>query len=319
MTRLQQRARSLAVIACALGSVPAFAQNYPERVIEMVNPYPPGGATDTMGRALAEAMGRSLGQHIVFINRPGANGAIGTASVARAAPDGYTLLFTAAVSMVVNPLTQKQTGYTFRSFDHLCQTFKNEMVIIARPDSPFKSVGDLVQAAKSKPGALSYGILGIGSIPHLAMVELSQAAGVQFNAIPFKGDADVLQQVHGGHTDFGAVVLASAAKSGLRILGLFSNARNPAVPDVPTVKEQGYPVAPFSPGGVSAPAGLPPPVKAKLETACSEAAQTEAYAKLMRGIFQPTDYYADAAVYAKTLEQDAREKERLLRQLGLIN
>src|SRR5688572_5041882 len=149
-----------------LGAAGAAAQ---DRVIEMVNPYPPGGATDLMGRTLMEGMAAHLGQRFIFLNRPGANGAIGTALVARAAPDGHMVLFTAAVSMVVNPLTQVQPGYTLASFDHLCQAFKSEMAIVTRQDSPFKSVGDLVRAAQAKPGAVSYGILGIGSIPHLAM------------------------------------------------------------------------------------------------------------------------------------------------------
>ena len=306
------------LLTAVLWSEHAAAQTYPERVIEMVNPYPPGGATDTMGRALAEGLSAQLGQRFVFINRPGANGAIGTVAVARAAPDGHTLLFTAAVSMVVNPLTQAQTGYTLSSFEHICQTFKNEMVIVAHPDSPLKSVADLIKAANDKPGALSYGILGIGSIPHLSMVELSQAAKVSFTAVPFKGDADVLQQVYGRHVDFGAVVLASAARSELRILGVFSQQRNPAVPEVPTLRETGYDVAPFSIGGVSAPAGLRPEVKRKLAEACKVAAAGEGYAKVMKTIHQPTDYYADGEHYTQALAQDLEDKRRLLGQLGMI-
>ena len=289
-----------ALAAAVLCAMPAGVAAQ-DRVTEIVNPYPPGGATDLMGRALMDGMATHLGQRFIFINRPGANGAIGTAAIARAAPDGHALLFTAAVSMVVNPLTQANPGYTLKSFDHLCQTFKNEMVIVAHPQSPFKSVADIVKAAKEKPGAVNYGILGIGSIPHLAMVELSQAAKVQFNAIPFKGDSDVLQQVHGGHVDFGAAVLASAARSGLTILGIFSQQRNPSIPDVPTVREAGYDVAPFSIGGLSAPAGLPAETRTKLEAACKAAASSENYVKVMKTIHQPADYYESGADYAKAL------------------
>lgn len=313
-------ARRAAALGAALwiGSDPAVAQNYPERVVEMINPYPAGGATDTMGRALAEGMSVQLGQRVVFLNRPGANGAIGTAAAARAQPDGYTVLFTAAVSMVVNPLTQASPGYTLKSFDHICQTFKNEMVIVVHPDSPLKSVADLIKAGKERPGEVNYGILGIGSIPHLAMVELSQAAGVKFNAVPFKGDADVLQQIHGRHADFGAVVLASAATSGLRILGVFSQQRNPSLPDTPTLRELGYDVAPFSIGGLSAPAGLPTPVKLKLAQACKAAALSEGFAKLMKTVHQPTDYYTDGEAYTQALAQDLGDKRRLLGALGMI-
>lgn len=308
-----------AVLALAAATTVVSAQTYPTKPVEIVNPYPPGGATDIMGRALAEGFAKEFGHPFVVVNRPGANGAVGTAAVARAAPDGHMLLFTAAVSIVVNPLTQPRAAqYTHESFDHLCQTFKNEMVIVAHPDAPYKSVADIVAAGKAKPGAVNYGILGIGSIPHLSMVELAQAAGVELNAIPFKGDADVLAQVMGRHVEFGAAVLASAVRSNVRILGLFSSQRNPSIPDVPTVREQGYDVAPASIGGLSAPRGLPEDVKARLESVCKTAAASDSFGKLMKSLHQPADYFADGATYARELAADAVVKERMLGQLGLL-
>jgi tripartite-type tricarboxylate transporter receptor subunit TctC len=325
MLHIRRDAAGLAARAAAvllpltLGVLPAAkAQTYPERVVEMINPYPPGGATDIMGRALMDGMAAHLNGRFIFINRPGANGAIGTAAVARAPADGHTVLFTAAVSIIVNPLTQVQAGYTLQSFEHICQAFKNEMAIVVRADSPIRTVGDLIKAGQEKPGQVSYGILGIGSIPHLAMVELSQVAKASFNAVPFKGDADVMQQVLGGHTDFGAVVLASAARSNTRIIGLFSQQRNPSIPDVPTLREQGFDVAPFSIGGLSTPAGLPAAVKQKLEEACRASAQSEAYRGVMKTLHQPLDYYEGSHAYAKALAQDFEDKRRLLGQLGMV-
>lgn len=318
LSRLAGHASVLAAMLLTAASA-AIAQTYPAKPPEIVNPYPPGGATDIMGRALMDGISKEIKHPFVFVNRPGANGAIGTNAVARAQPDGHTLLFTAAVSIVVNPLTQPQAApYTHSSFDHLCQTFKNEMVIVVHPDSSFRSVADIVKAGKEKPGAVNYGILGIGSIPHLSMVELSQAAGVAFNAIPFKGDADVLAQVMGQHVPFGAAVLASAVRSNVRIVGLFSKQRNPSIPDVPTVAEQGYAVAPASIGGLSAPAGLPTEVKARLEAACKAVAESEAYRKLMKSIHQPDDYYDSGSAYAKALADDSEVKGRLLGQLGMV-
>ncbi|HET9904524.1 MAG TPA: tripartite tricarboxylate transporter substrate binding protein [Xanthobacteraceae bacterium] len=313
--------RAIAAALAALGAAftgHAAAQTYPDRTVEIINPYTPGGATDIMGRALMDGLAEALKQRFVFVNRPGANGAIGTAAVARANPDGYTLLFTAAVSMVVNPLTQKETGYTLDSFDHICQTLSNEMVLEVHPDSPFKTAGDLIAAAKAKPGGLNYAILGIGSIPHLATIELEQVAGVKFNAVPFKGDSEVIQQVHGRHVDFGASTLAGAAKSGLRLLGVFSKQRNPAIPDVPTFRELGYDVAPASIGGLSAPKGLPADVKAKLEEACRAAAHSERYRAVAKAVFQPSEYYAGSAEYTKALQEDLAVKRRLLGQLGMV-
>jgi tripartite-type tricarboxylate transporter receptor subunit TctC len=314
----QRMVMALLAGALATGTNDVRAQGYPERVIEMINPYSPGGATDIMGRGLAESLSVQLGQRVIVLNKAGATGSIGTAAVARANPDGYTLLFTAAVSMVVNPLTQPQAGYTLNSFDHICQTFKNEMVIVVHPDSPFRSVAALVTAAKDKPGALNYAVLGIGSVPHLVAVEFSQAAGVTFYPIPFKGDSDVMQQVYGRHVDFAVVVLASAATSGMRMLGLFSKDRNPAIPDVPTMREQGFDVAPASIGGLSAPAGLPEDVKRKLDGACRSAALSEGFARVTRNVFQPNDYYAGSADYTKALDQDLIDKRRMLTQLGMI-
>jgi tripartite-type tricarboxylate transporter receptor subunit TctC len=311
-------AASIVLAATALGNGAVCAQTYPNRVVEVVLPYPPGPSVHTMGLALTDGLSAQLGQRFILVNRPGANGAIGTAAVARAKPDGYSLMFTAAVSMVVNPLIQAQTGYTLESFEHICQTFKNEMVLVVRPDSPFGSVAALIAAGREKPDALNYGILGIGSIPHLAVIELSQAAKVKFNAVPFKGDAEVLQQVRGGHVDFGASLLGSAANSGLRILGLFSQQRNPSVPDLPTLRELGHDVAPFSIGGLSAPAGLPQDVKQRLSAACRAATASESFTKLMRSFHQPTDYYADGETYAQALARDLVEKTRLLGQLDMI-
>ena len=307
---------ALLTSAAAFGGADASAQTYPVRPVEIVVPFSPGAVTDVLGRARADGLSNQLGQRFIVVNKAGATGGIGTLSIARANPDGYSLLFTAAVSMTVLPITNKEAGYDHRAFDPICQTFRNEMVIVVRPDSPFKDVRDLVEAAKAKPGRVTYGHLGVASIPHLAMVEFGQTAKVAFNAIPFKGDADVLQQTLGGQVDFGSITLSSAAGGGLRILGVFADRRNPSLPNVPTVKEQGFDVVPSSFGGLSAPKGLPQDVKAKLADACKAAALGEAYARLAKTVFQPEDYYADATTFARRLDQDVTDKTRLLESLG---
>jgi tripartite-type tricarboxylate transporter receptor subunit TctC len=304
--------------ATAFGGGDAIAQTYPTRPVEIVVPFSPGAVTDVLGRALADGLSTNLGQRFIVVNKAGATGGIGSLAVARANPDGYSLLFTAAVSMTVLPLTNKQLGYDHKAFDPICQTFRNEMVVVVRPDSPFKSVRDLVEAAKAKPGGVSYGHLGVASIPHLAMIEFGQAAKVEFNAIPFKGDAEVLQQTLGGQVDFGSITLSSAAGGGLRILGLFASARNPALPEVPTIKEQGFDVVPSSFGGLSGPVGLPADVKRKLTDACQAAALGEAYARLAKTVFQPADYFADATTFAQRLDQDVVDKSRLIATLGSL-
>ncbi len=308
------------IAACWLAALPsagaALAQDYPTRPVEITVAFTPGAVTDIFARSLAEGFSRQLGQRFIVVNKAGATGAIGSAAVARAAPDGYSLLFTPAVSITVLPLQNSAVGYTHKSFDTICQTFKNEMVVVARPQSRFKTVADVIAAAKADPGGVNYGHLGVASIPHLAMTELSLYANVSFNAIPFKGDAEVMQNVLGGHTDFGSVVLSSAVGGGVNIIGLFGDQRNPSIPDVPTLKEQGFDVAPVSFGGIVAPGGTPTPIKAKLADACRAAALGESYSKLARGVGQPVDFYADGAAFAQRLDRDVVDKARLLKALG---
>lgn len=313
---MHRKVAAFIVVAGVFCTTGVVAQNYPDRPIEITVPWTPGAVTDVLGRVLADGLAAELGQPVIVANRPGATGSIGSAVVARAAADGYTLLFTAAVSITVVPLINKKTGYDLLSFDPICQTFKNEMAIVVKPDSPLKTVADLVAAAKARPGVVNYGHLGVGSIPHLAMIEFSQFAGVEFNAIPYKGDGDVMGNVLGGQLDFGTVVLSSAVGSGLRILGIFSERRNPGTPNTPTVKEQGFAVAPSSFGGLWGPKGLPASVQQRLSDACKIVTHGERYSKLAASMVQPGDYYADAAGFARSLEKDMADKAPLVRTLG---
>ena len=295
----------------------AAAQSYPDHIIEMIVPSTPGSSADILGRILADSMGAQLGQRFVVLNKPGGSSILGTAEVARAKPDGYTLMHGAAFSITVQPLTERQTGYTAQSFSPLCQTFKNDQVIVARPNT-YKNVADLIAAAKAKTGGLNYGSPGLGTIPHLSMAELSQVSKVEFNHVPFKGPAEAIQMAHAGQIEFSVVPLTAAASSGLAMPGLFAEKRNSSIPDVPTVKEQGFDVAPLSIGGLYGPAGLPADIKSKLETACKVAMQSEAFQRIVKSTFQPSDFSADAAGFAANLKKDVEDKRRLLTALGMV-
>jgi tripartite-type tricarboxylate transporter receptor subunit TctC len=323
MARIPAAAAALAAVrvlvaSAALAAPTAWAQGYPERTVEITVPSSPGATADMLGRALAESFTQQLGQRFIVVNKAAAGGVVGSAAVAHAKPDGYTLLHGAAFSLTVQPLTDMQAGYTHKSFAPICQTFKNDQVIVVRPDSPIKSAGDLIAAAKAKPGGLNYGHPGIGTIPHLAMTELSRLAQVEFNQVPFKGPSEAVQMTLGGQIDFAAVPLPTAASSGLRMPALFAPARNPAIPDVPTMKEQGFDVAPLSFGALVSPAGLPGDITRKLADACRVAAESEAYKKLAKNVFQPADYYGDSATLAANMDKDVAEKKRLLGALGLL-
>jgi tripartite-type tricarboxylate transporter receptor subunit TctC len=323
MGRMIAAAVALAALSIASGTgsgavTSALAQSYPERTVEITVPSSPGATADMLGRVLADSFTQQFGQRFIVINKAAASGVVGSAAVALAKPDGYTLLHGAAFSLTVQPLTDKQTGYTHKSFEPICQTFKNDQVIVVRQDSALKSAGDLIAAAKAKPAGLNYGHPGIATIPHLAMIEFSRLAGVEFNQVPFKGPAEAVQMTSAGQIDFAAVPLPTAAASGLRMPALFAPARNPAIPDVATMKEQGFDVAPLSFGALVGPAGLSADITRKLADACRTAAQSEAYARLAKNAFQPSDYYGDAAALAANMEKDVVEKRRLLSSLGLL-
>jgi tripartite-type tricarboxylate transporter receptor subunit TctC len=242
---------------------------------------------------------------------------LGTAEASRAKPDGYTLLHTAVYAMTVQPLTERQTGYTAKSFDPICQTFKNDQVIVARPNT-YKNMADLITATKAKPGGLNYGTPGVGTIPYLSIAELSQITKTEFNHVPFRGPPETIQMTAAGQIDFAVAPLTAAANSGLVMPGLFAERRNPAIPDVPTVREQGFDVAPLSIGGLLAPTGLPADIKKKLESACITAKDSEPFQRIVKTTFQPSDYFADSAGFAANVDKDVEDKRRLLTALGMV-
>jgi tripartite-type tricarboxylate transporter receptor subunit TctC len=294
-----------------------MAQSYPERPVRIIVPSTPGSSADILARMLGDGMTVRLGKPLVVINKPGANGVLGTADVAHATPDGYTLMHSAAYSITVQPLIDKDAGYTYQSFTPICQTFKNDQVIVIPPGSSLKTISDMIDAAKQKRGALNVAIPGIATIPHLALLQLANKANVQFNPVPFKGPAEEIQAIRAAQVDFAVIPLTAAAGSGLAMPGIFAAKRNPLLSDVPTVKEQGYDVAPISIGGLLGPAGLPGDVARKLDNACAGAVKSYAYQNVVKETLQPPDYFADSAGFAHNLGLDVAEKKWLVPMLKM--
>lgn len=289
---------------------------YPSRPIQIVNPYPPGNSTDLLARALAAELSPRLGQPVVVMNRDGAAGAVGSAAVARAAPDGHTLLFVPALVASVLPVTQATSGLQRNSFRPICQAFNNTMALSVRPDSPIRDLRDL--AATAKRQRLTYGTLGITSIPHLAMVQWMHAAGIEIEHVPFRSDASVLTEVLTARLDVGAIVLASAAGRGdVRLLTVFDTERHPDFPDVPTAMEQGFDVAPASFGGLFAPAATPQDRIARLEAACTEAVASASYRAVARSGAQPANVFLDGGAFARRIQDDVDRKAAILRGITL--
>ena len=273
------RSITTAVMAAAIAAVivpaPSQAQSdYPNRVVKIVMPYAAGSAPDILVRALSPGLSSRLGQQFIVENKAGGSGAVGTASVVRAEADGYTVLFAPAVVLSVLPQARNaDTGYKPDSLVPVCQTFVNTMGLVVRPDSPIKTIADLVAAAKQKPGQLNYGHPGVLTIPQLAVEEFQQAAGIDIKDIPFRSGPQSITELLGGRIDVVSIVMGTEVGQNIRVIGVFWEKRLAICPDVPTIKEQGYEVSPASFAGSLAPVGTPSAIVSKLSPACASAAR----------------------------------------------
>jgi tripartite-type tricarboxylate transporter receptor subunit TctC len=262
------RALGLLFAVLVLAGSAARAE-YPEKTVRIVVPYPPGGFNDTLGRIVAQKLTEAWGQPAVVENRPGGGTLIGTDSVAKAPPDGYTLLVV-AFPFAVNPSLYAKLPYdTVKDFAPLLLAGQTPNLLVVNPAVPIHSVKELIAAAKAKPGSLSYGSTGSGSSNHLSMELFRTMTGVDLVHVPYKGSAPMVTDLLGGHVhvafDNTPNVLPQVKAGKLRALAITSATRSAMVPDVPTVAEAGVPG--YEVGvwfGIVAPAGTPPAVVAKL-------------------------------------------------------
>lgn len=266
-----------ALAACGLVSpMAAFAQSFPAKPIKLVIAFPAGGPTDITMRSLADNAGKILGQPVIVENKPGAGTNIAVKSVITSAPDGYTLLL-AANALAVNPSLFQPAPYDLeRELTPVASVGRVPVVFTVREESAIKTLPQLVAAAKAKPGSVTVATPGNGSTPHLAMELFQHTAGLQLRHVPYKGGAQALTDVLGGHVDVVAVNALEAlplAKSGkLRVLAVMSAERSAVLPGVPTVAESGYPGFEASVWyGFVGPAGLPKPIVDKLHDAVQKA------------------------------------------------
>jgi tripartite-type tricarboxylate transporter receptor subunit TctC len=271
LSRRESLRRAALFLAFAGAPATASAQPgaYPAKPVKLVIPYPPGGGTDITGRAMAQKLSEFLGQSVVIENKPGATGMIGAASVAKSAPDGYTVLFGAASEMAINASLFKNMAYDPRTdFEPVTLVATFPLVFIA-PATTNQSLKELIEAARAKPDSVSYGSIGSGSPQHLAAELLSSMAKARFLHIPYKGSGPLVQDAVGGHVDTAvssvppAVPLVRAGK--LRALAVTSSARSEALPDVPTMAELGFAGYEFNTWvGVAVPKGTPKEVVDRL-------------------------------------------------------
>ncbi len=264
---------------CGLASLGALAQgaaDYPSRVIKIVVPFTAGSATDIMARIVGEKISASTGQPVVVENRPGAGGTLGAVQVAKSEPDGYTLLVVSA-GHVVNPVLYPGLAYdTLADFAGITPLAALPNMLVVGAASPFKTVGDLVAAAKASPGKLNFASAGVGSATHVNAEKFRSVAGLTVTHIPFKGTPETIVETAAGRVDFMFTPLLSslpAVREGrLRALAVSTAKRSSAMPDVPTVAEAGLPGFVFDFWvGLLAPAKTPKAVLAKLNAEVSKA------------------------------------------------
>lgn len=280
---------------CAIAALPAAAEPaYPTKPITLVIPFPPGGATDVLGRVIGKKLGDKLGQSVVIDNRAGAGTVIGASYVAKAAPDGYTLLMSSGTTFTVNPAVRPKLPYDpVKSFEPIGITGRTGLILLASKDQPVSDVKQFVAAAKAAPGHFSYGSFGAGTTSQFAGEAFFHAAGVKITHVPYKGSAPAMVDLMGGQIPFTVDTVAAALpqvrEGKVKAIAVTSAKRSALLPKVPTLAESGYGVEMDTWLALVAPAGLPPAVKAKLEqTLAQVVADPETRDKLLANGFEPT-------------------------------
>jgi tripartite-type tricarboxylate transporter receptor subunit TctC len=264
-------------LAIAFAS-PVFSQNWPDRPVKFVSPYPPGGSVDPLARLFAAKLTDSLKTQFIVENRTGASGIIGTDYVAKSAPDGYTFVFIFDTHVVHQALNPKLPFDPVKDFAPVMLVGTAPMAVTTGAGKPYKSFGDVLAAAKAKPDTLTVGNVGNGSLGHLATILLNQAAGIKLVSVPYKGGGPLSADAMGGQVDFAMASVAAQSghmKSGkLRPLVQTGEKRSHVIPDVPTLAEEGVAwSAAYAFWGILAPAGTPRPIIDKLHAEIVKAIQ----------------------------------------------
>jgi len=277
VARFMYRPVRLLSLVAALGLLAAVvharADDYPSRPVRLIVAFTPGGATDTTARLIANKMQDTLGQTVAVENKPGASGAIAAQYVAQAEPDGYTLFFTTVGAVALNPAFRSDLPYDpLKDFAPVGKTAINSPVLVVSSAMKVNSAGDLVALARKKPGAITIGITGHGAMSDLGLQLFEATAGIQLQAVPYRGASHAITDILAGHLDglVGDVptVMAQVQAGSLKALATTSKARSDIFPNVPTFVEEGFPgVIGDNWNGVLAPAGTPGPVIAKINAA----------------------------------------------------
>ena len=308
---------AIALLAGATGA-PAQAQTFPNKPIKLVIAFPAGGPTDITMRALAAGASKALGQPVIVENKPGAGGTLPAQALQTTQPDGYTV---AQIPLGVFrlPYTTKLTWDPIKDINYVLNVTGYAFGLVVPADSPFKNWTQFVGYAKVNPGKLTYGSTGTMTSPHLTMEQAAQKAGLQLTHVPYKGSADLMQALLGGH------IMAAADSTGfaphvesgkLRVLNTWGEKRLDKFPDAPTLKELGLDIVQNSPFGIGAPRDTPPAVVKRLHDAFKTAMEQPAYVDALKR-YDMVPMYMSSAQYKKFAQDTFTREKALVEKLGL--
>jgi tripartite-type tricarboxylate transporter receptor subunit TctC len=310
---------SLIITVMLMGIIgPTFADNFPDKPIEFIVIFTPGGVTDLSMRAIAEIASKELGQPFVVINKGGAGGSIGTAAIAKAKPDGYTVGSLSVTPMEVQPHLTKLSYDPIKEIVPIMQYGEYPQGIAVKADSPFNTLKDLIEYSKKNPGKVSYGTTAVGGTQHIMMERIAGEAGVKWIHVPFKGDAPAVTALLGGHIT--ATALSGAfpqAKAGnAKILAVFNAKRLSEFPNVPTLQELGYNLSMSNYLAIGAPAGVPKDRLEKLGKAFKNAMKDPYFLENMKKLSIEVDYKSSNEL-ERMIREGYKMHGELIKKLGL--
>lgn len=310
----------LAAAAAAAAGPRALAQPaFPNGPVRMMVTFPAGGPTDVTARALAEATSKHLGVPVLVENRPGAAGTLGYAALATAKPDGQLVAMTPVTGLRVSQM-EATSWHPLKDVQYVIGLTGYVFAVVVRADAPWKTMKELADHIRANPEKVTYGSHGIGSSVHMAMEELSGTQGWKVTHVPFKGSADMLTALIGGHVQValdstGAVPQVEAGRA--RVLAVFTEQRASIWPDAPTLKELGYDIVQISPYGLATAPGTPPAIVRALHDAFKRGAEDPLHLKALERYNQPV-WYRSSEDYAAFMRSQYEVERRTLERLGLL-
>ncbi len=321
---MQRRSAFLAAALLGLATLCQAQTPWPNKPITMVVPFPPGGLADLVARPVAEAMGRELGQSVVIENKGGAGGGIGMGLVARAKPDGYTLLMALSSYSVIpeaDALLGRAPMYALADLTPIARFTADPTVLAVRADAPWKTVLAFIEDAKKRPGAINYGSSGNYGTMHVPMEILAQTAGVKLTHVPFTGAGPAVVALLGGQIDAvssGPATVLQHVKAGkLRVLAHWGNGTLAALPDAPSLKDSGFAAEYAQWSGLFIPSGTPEPIAQRLRAAARAAAQDAKVREVILNAGSPV-LYQDTPEFEKYVQADARRMVDVVRRIGKV-